>query len=249
MRVLNFRSIRFTECSFDYAVKFIKYGGLFCFPSGPGLSTLNKDKEYSNALKSSTLNFFDSGFFCILLFLFGFRYRKFSGYLFIKKLINYFKDNHFVNFLFVDPDEYTSKLNKIYLEQNGIFSHHQPYIAPIYKKNSPIDLNLLNIINKNKPKLVILNIAGGVQEKLGSWLLNNLDYRPLIICTGAAISFFSGGQAQIPKFMDKLFLGWLFRCIKNPNIFVIRYLKAFHFFYIFLHALISKDIKESNKNK
>lgn len=50
--------------------------------------------------------------------------------------------------------------------------------------------------------------------------------RPAIICTGAAIAFLSGRQANIPVWADRLMLGWLFRTLSNPARFVPRYWKA-----------------------
>ena len=70
-------------------------------------------------------------------------------------------------------------------------------------------------------------------EKLGSWIKDNISYNAVIVCTGAAISFFTGDQAKIGKLVDKFYLGWLARCLNNPKIFVPRYLYAFKFVIIF----------------
>jgi UDP-N-acetyl-D-mannosaminuronic acid transferase (WecB/TagA/CpsF family) len=86
---------------------------------------------------------------------------------------------------------------------------------------------LLNNIESKKPKYIIINLGGGTQEKLGAYLKTHLSYKPAIICTGAAIAFLTGQQASIPTWGDKFFLGWLFRCIQNPKLYVPRYFKAF----------------------
>ena len=50
------------------------------------INTYN-DKFHHEALKKSTIAILDSGFFCILLFIFKrLIVKKFSGYLFLKKL-------------------------------------------------------------------------------------------------------------------------------------------------------------------
>jgi hypothetical protein len=69
-------------------------------------------------------------------------------------------------------------------------------------------------------------IGGGVQEKLGAWLLSGLDYTPAVQCTGAAIGFLSGEQANIPVWADQCRLGWLFRCLDEPGKFIPRYWEA-----------------------
>jgi len=67
---------------------------------------------------------------------------------------------------------------------------------------------------------------------LGSYLKYNLDYKPSIVCSGAAIAFLTGQQAKIPSIFDKLYLGWLIRIIFNPFIFIPRYIKAFKLFFL-----------------
>ena len=51
------------------------------------------------------------------------------------------------------------------------------------------DLSLLEIIENKRPKFIVINIGGGVQEKLGYYLRTRLDYSPAITCTGAALAF------------------------------------------------------------
>lgn len=55
---------------------------------------------------------------------------------------------------------------------------------------------------------------------------NTYNQSPAIICTGAAIAFLSGGQANIPPWADRLYLGWLLRILNNPRSFIPRYFNA-----------------------
>ena len=68
------------------------------------------------------------------------------------------------------------------------------------------------------------NIGGGSQEILGLYLKKNLKIKTTILCTGAAISFFTKDQAPINSLIDKFYLGWLVRLIFNPLVFFKRYL-------------------------
>ena len=86
------------------------------------------------------------------------------------------------------------------------------------------DKKLLDIIKKKKPDYILTNIGGGVQEVLGLYLKKNLKYKSTILCTGAAISFFTGDQAPINSFIDKYYLGWFVRLIFNPYIFFRKYM-------------------------
>ena len=85
------------------------------------------------------------------------------------------------------------------------------------------DQKLLQKIKKVRPDFVLMNIGGGKQEILGLYLKQNLKIKTTILCTGAAISFFTKDQAPITSLIDRLYLGWFVRLIFNPLIFSKRY--------------------------
>ncbi len=126
------------------------------------------------------------------------------------------------------------EINKKYLKSKNINKIYQ-YVAPIYKKTNICDIKLVNKIKKIKPKYILINLGGGVQEILGFYIKKNLSYKPSIICTGAAISYLTKRQAPITDFLDEVYLGWLVRCLFNPIKFVPRYLSAFRFFFVFIN--------------
>jgi len=76
--------------------------------------------------------------------------------------------------------------------------------------------------------------GGGTQERLGAYLKQNLSYRPSIHCIGAAIAFLSGDQVHIPVWADRLYLGWLYRCISEPRRYVPRYWDARKLVYLLI---------------
>ena len=79
-------------------------------------------------------------------------------------------------------------------------------------------------IRKVRPEFILTNIGGGRQEILGLYLKKNLKIKTTILCTGAAISFFTKDQAPINNLIDRLYLGWFVRLIFNPLVFSKRYL-------------------------
>ena len=88
-------------------------------------------------------------------------------------------------------------------------------------------------MKKSLPKnCKVVVIGGGKQEILGNYIKKNINFNTKIICTGAAISFFTKVQAPMNSFHDKLYLGWLIRIIYNPKIFLPRYLKSIKLFLI-----------------
>ena len=99
-------------------------------------------------------------------------------------------------------------------------------------------LNKLEIANNLKPDFIILNLGGGVQEILGLYLKKNLKKKTKIICTGAAISFFTKDQAPINQIFDRFFLGWLIRILFKPGVYLPRYLKAFKLFKLVIDEKI-----------
>ena len=226
--------IIFIDANYNYLKKLLDKGGLLVAPSGPGLASIKNDIKYYHSLKNANIVLFDSSYLCLLLKIIkNINVKKFSGLLFLKKFLSSLKNTKEKIFL-VDPSESESNANKKYFKKLNINKIYQ-YVSPIYKKDKIFDIKLLNRIKKIRPKYIIINLGGNVQEVLGYYLKKNLNYKPSIICTGAAIAFLTKKQAQIPDFLDKLHLGWMVRCIFNPLKFIPRYLTAFKLYFIFLN--------------
>jgi len=88
------------------------------------------------------------------------------------------------------------------------------------------DEALLGVVRQTRPRHIVIAVGGGNQDKLGRYLLDRLDYRPAVHCIGAAIGFLTGDQVRIPGWADKYYLGWLFRSMAQPNVFVPRFWSA-----------------------
>jgi len=228
--------VSFYNGNLSDACELAQRGGLITAPSGPGLAQdLTRCPEYRRALEYSDLVLADSGLLCLwkkwvekkplsrisgLVFLLG-----------ILKTIDWEKNHTF----WVMPDEGQAGANRNWIRMT--FGASLPtssiYIAPKYMKKGEIsDLSLLAQIEEKRPCSIFIQVGGGVQERLGLFLKENLSYTPSIYCTGAALAFLSGEQAYIPRWVDSLYLGWLLRCIHRPSIFVPRYLKAFRLVYL-----------------
>ena len=226
--------IIFIDANYNYLKKLLDKGGLLVAPSGPGLASIKNDIKYYHSLKNANIVLFDSGYLCLLLRIIkNINVKKFSGLSFLKKFLSSLKNNKKKIFL-IDPSESESNANKKYFKKLNINEVYQ-YVSPLYKKKKIYDRKLLNKISKLKPKYIIVNLGGGVQEVLGYYLKKNLNYKPSIICTGAAISFLTKKQAIIPDFLDKIFLGWLIRCLFNPLKFIPRYVSALRLYLIFMN--------------
>ena len=219
-----FKKIIFNNIDTKNFDRCISKKGLFVFPAGPALASIDQSKKYHNSLRKADLVFFDSGFFVLLLKFFkNINVRKFSGYKFLNLFFDYLQKNKKKSIFCIDPNLNFSKSNKNFFKSLGIRKIHN-YLAPNYQSKSFSDKNLLKQIKRARPDFILTNIGGGRQEILGLYLKKNLKIKTTILCTGAAISFFTKDQAPINSIIDQLYLGWFVRLIFNPLIFSKRYL-------------------------
>lgn len=210
-------------------------GGLLTVPAAPALINIPKDREYYTSLLNSDIVIPDSGLMVLTWNLFSKqRLSKISGLEFMNFFIESltFVDN--IRLMLINPSEEEGEVNLNYLNHLGQNLQKQNlYTAPYYR-DTVYDEDLLQKIEEQKPQWIMINIGGGTQEKLGYYLQSNLSYKPAILCTGAAIAFKTGSQVNLPNWADFLYLGWLFRCIHQPKIYIPRYLKGFKLFYLIL---------------
>lgn len=227
--------VTFASLPMDELTVRVMSGGLLVVPSGPGLATLDRDQAYRESLIASDHAIVDSGYLALLWRLRGReKLVRLSGLEFIAAFLNLDVPREAGSSFWLMPREEEWPATDQYLQSRGIDvppSHVS--IAPMYPPTGPIeDLDLLTLLENLKPKFIFLNIAGGKQEKLGYYLQQNLSYKPAIICTGAAIAFLTGHQARIPMWADRLYLGWLWRCIEKPSVYIPRYWSAIRLAYL-----------------
>ncbi len=219
-----FKKIKFNNIKVKNFNRFIIKRGLFVFPAAPALASIDKSNEYYESIRKADLVFFDSGFFVLLLKVFkNISVNKFSGYKFLDLFFEYLKKNKHKSVFCIDPNPKFSNSNKNFFKSLGVKKIYN-YLAPNYRVKNFSDKKLLMKIRKVKPEFILTNIGGGRQEILGLYLKKNLKIKTTILCTGAAISFFTKDQAPINNLIDRLYLGWFVRLIFNPLVFSKRYL-------------------------
>jgi N-acetylglucosaminyldiphosphoundecaprenol N-acetyl-beta-D-mannosaminyltransferase len=203
-------------------------GGLVVFPAAPLLATLAEDTATQAALAQSDLALPDSGLMVLLWnFLHRERLRRLSGLEYMSLFLARPEIRRARAVLWVMPTPAALQKNLAWLQANGhVTTREDCYLAPLYPGGPIADAALLRLVQERRPAHVVMAIGGGVQERLGLYLRQHLDYRPGIHCTGAAIGFLSGEQANIPPWADRYYLGWLARCWQNPGRFIPRYWAA-----------------------
>ena len=201
-------------------------GGLIVVPSAPVLANLPHNSAHRTALEGSDLAITDSGLLVLLWLLFQHKKLiRISGLRYLRHLLEQQAFRRAEATYWVMPTSDDAVANRQWLALRGIIvTSDYCYVAPIYTKQGEItDPALLTDLDQKQPRFVILNLGGGVQERLGYYLRTHLSYRPAIICTGAAIAFLSARQTTIPIWADRLMLGWFFRVASNPKLYLPRY--------------------------
>lgn len=206
-----------------------RQGGLLVVPSAPTLKNLAHDRQYRDALLGADFAIADSALMVLLWnTMKRNRIPKLSGLKYLRELIQQADFRESGNSYWVMPSPLSAKRNAAWLRQSGVsVADEDVYLAPIYGADIR-DPELIERLEQRRPKHVVVGVGGGTQEELGFYLKQNLNYRPAIHCLGAAIAFLSGDQVRIPVWVDKVGLGWFWRCVSNPRRFVPRYWDARH---------------------
>ena len=227
--------IRIACLSTDDAVSRALEGGLVLAPSGPGLSEIDRDPDYRDALLEADVNLTDSG---LVILAEAVRSRRIlprtSGLGYLKALLARNEVRGPNGTFWVLPTAASMERNVAWLDEHGVSVRDADcYVAPLYPRRGPVeDEALVAVLAERRPRHIMICVGSGPQEKLGLYLKRSLPYQPGIHCIGAAIAFLTGDQASIPRWADRLLLGWLIRCIDNPRIYVPRYLKALRLVYL-----------------
>ncbi len=203
-------------------------GGLVVVPSAPVLVEMERNVSLRAALLGADLAITDSGLMVLLWRAFrGERLTRVSGLEYLKCLLRADLLRERGPICWVMPNALArDRLIAWSQEQPVTVTADDCYLAPQYASGDIRDDALLAWVETRQPGHLVLAIGGGVQERLGLYLRDNLAFRLGIHCIGAAIGFLTGDQVGIPRWADRLYLGWLFRALSNPRLFVPRYWKA-----------------------
>jgi exopolysaccharide biosynthesis WecB/TagA/CpsF family protein len=202
-------------------------GGMVVAPAAPSMVNLRYDREYRDALAAAEFAIADSGWMVLLWrILKGRRLSRISGFEYVKRLLEHETVRQPNAVMWVVPSQAArDKLVDLLQRREIPITDSNVYVAPHYAR--PVrDEILLDKIRHQRPDHIVIAVGGGVQDKLGHYLKERLDYKPAIHCIGAALGFLTGDQIAIPDWADRLFLGWLFRLVSQPRIFIPRLTRA-----------------------
>ncbi len=217
--------MRFYISDLEGLLELMDGGGLVVVPSAPVMVRLADDPAHREALEGADFAVTDSAYMVLLWLLrTGERVRRISGLRLLRGLLGRGRFRGRGETFWVMPSEEDSAANVAWLRGRGLeVSGEDTYVAPIYPGAGPVnDDRLLGLVSERRPRLVVIALSGGVQERLGWGLRRRLGYNPTILCTGGAIAFLSGRQARIPVWADRLALGWLLRFLAAPRAFAAK---------------------------
>lgn len=221
--------IQFFNGHVDEAVALMsKRGGVLVAPSGTCFARLREDESYHRAVLTADLAIADSGLMVVLWRLLEREnVERISGLKYLRHLLAKLKDEGIAKILWILPSERgRQKLAEWSGRQVFPMNIENCYVAPRYGFEVD-DQNLIALLEQARPDHVIVAIGSGAQEKLGYYLRENLSYRPAIHCIGAALGFVTGDQIAIPDWVDRFFLGWLWRFFAQPRTFIPRLARGF----------------------
>lgn len=111
-------------------------------------------------------------------------------------------------------DQFEQKLKSRHPDLNIIYTHHG------YIKTDAQLSEIVNNLNKAKPKFILLSAGAPLQETLGLKIKNQLTYPAIINTCGAFFSqtVSAKRESYYPPLIDKLSLRWLYRLVKEKHI-------------------------------
>ena len=206
----------------------LQRGGLLVAPSGTCFARLRVDKIYRRAVLAADLAIADSGMMVLLWRLLRQqKVERISGYKYLKHLLGRLKGEGKRDVFWILATKHAQRSLFDWSRREGFsVAEKNCYVAPWYGSEIE-DRDLLALLEQHRPTHVIVAIGSGAQEKLGYFMRENLSYRPAIHCIGAALGFITGDQISIPDWADRSYLGWFFRLLAQPRVFIPRLSRAF----------------------
>lgn len=202
-------------------------GGFVVAPSGTCFDRFLEDSDYRLAIVSADIALIDSGLVATLWRIFqGRTVQRVSGLRYLRTLVARPEFQSPGNVFWILPHQRARDWLLEWGQRSGTaIEPENCYVAPMYGRDLH-DQTLLDAICAQRPRHIVIGIGAGPQERLGHHLREQLHERLPIHCIGGALAFLTGDQVAIPSWADRLYLGWLFRLVSQPRVFIPRLRKA-----------------------
>jgi UDP-N-acetyl-D-mannosaminuronic acid transferase (WecB/TagA/CpsF family) len=213
----------FTGTVTEAVERHARNGGYAVIPAAPALIKLKYDDEYRRAMQSADLALADSGLLALLgRLVLGRRLEKISGISYFRQLFHHGGIQSGETTFWVFASDTAKEKAMGWLSERGLHIEERNCFVALEPASSSQDYALLVRVEEEKPKHVVIAMAGGSQEKLALYLRDYLLYRPCIHCIGSALAFLSGDERTIPDWAERSHTGWLTRLLAQPRMFFPR---------------------------
>jgi exopolysaccharide biosynthesis WecB/TagA/CpsF family protein len=198
-------------------------GGYMVVPASPALIKLKYDQDYRRALQSADLALPDSGLLVLLWRIAtGHKLTKISGIAYLRCLLERNDIKAAGNSCWIVSSADARDKAVQWLRTRDIHIKPEDFHVVASHDDSTEDHALLMQIEKQRPRHIVIALGTGTQEKLALYLREYLLYRPNIHCIGAALGLLTGQERPIPRWAERHNMGWLFRLLSQPHMFLPR---------------------------
>lgn len=208
-------NIQFDHLKFEDTVKStaISNKGYCCFVDMNSMGFSFKDESFRSVLNNSLSNSCDGSYIATLAsIIHKKKFKEYTGPDFFKKFI-YHKNNH----LIIGNTEYVFKKIKLKVSKKNSHADNLSYLSiPFVDVNEFDYVEIGKFVNKLNADYIWVSLGAPKQEIFMSMLLPHLN-KGVMLGVGAAINYFSGEIKDIPSWIKKINLIWLFRIYTEPK--------------------------------
>lgn len=208
-------NLQFNHSKLEEIVKStaISNKGYCCFVDMNSLAFSFKDESFRNILNNSLTNFCDGSYIAMLAsYIHNNSFKQYTGPDFFKKHI-YCENNH----LIIGNTEDVFKKIKLKVAKRNSHANNLSYLSiPFLDVNKFDYIEISKQINHLNPDYIWISLGAPKQEIFMSMLLPHLK-KGVLFGVGAAINYFSGEIRNIPDWIKKTHLIWLYRIYMEPK--------------------------------
>lgn len=127
-------------------------------------------------------------------------------------------------------------LNKFVLSNSVSISHYNPPMQ--YYKDAEEVQKVVDFVKKDHSEFVFIAVGSPQQEILAD-KIKCLSLECKVLCIGASIDYLTGKERRAPKWIQMIYLEWLFRFLQRPHKRFYRYFVNCPkiFYYLILERL------------
>ncbi len=220
------------SCQSDNIIK-----GYVCFVDLTSLVHSHKNGDFKNVLNNSITNACDGSYIALA-----------ASILNNQKLLQYTGPDLFQKFIYLDGKHlligntvkvYDRIISKIAIQKSSI-NNYKHLELPFCKVEDFNYVEISGLINKFNPDFIWVSLGAPKQEYFMFKILPYLN-RGILLGVGAAFNYFSGEIRDIPSWVKKARVIWIYRILTEPQKQILRVSSILSIFpMMFLNEIMKK---------